>query len=67
VNGYLIGDQSFGGAPIPSANSYLYSDSDNSGTINAGDNLIAAINATGGGGAGDALVTADLNKIGIFV
>jgi Ca2+-binding RTX toxin-like protein len=62
VNGYLIGDQNFGGAAISSANSYLYRDSDNSGTINAGDNLIGAINATEG-----ALVTSDLNKIGIFV
>jgi Ca2+-binding RTX toxin-like protein len=67
VNGYLIGDQNFGGAAIGSANSYLYRDSDNSGTINAGDNLIAAINASGGAGTGGALVTADLNKIGIFV
>ena len=60
VNGYLIGDQIYG--RIGSANSYLYLDSNTDGTINAGDNLIATIAATGG-----ALVTTDLNKIGIFV
>jgi|GEM_PF-874962 len=65
VNGYLIGDQIYGA--IGSANSYIYFDSNTDGTINAGDNLIAAINATGGGGAGGALVTADLNDIGKFM
>ena len=65
VNGYLIGGQIYGA--VGSANSYLYRDSNNNGTIESGDNLIAAIHATGGGGTGGALVTADLNKIGIFV
>jgi Ca2+-binding RTX toxin-like protein len=65
VNGYLIGDQIYGA--IGTANSYLYRDTNNNGVINAGDNLIAAIAATGGSGVGGALQTSDLNTIGIFV
>jgi hypothetical protein len=38
--------------------SYLYADSDNTGTININDNLIAVFNNTAGGGL--ALTTADL-------
>jgi Ca2+-binding RTX toxin-like protein len=67
VNGYLIGNQLFGEGTIGSANSYLYQDTVNDGEIGAGDNLIAAIAATGGSGTSGALVTTDLNRIGIFV
>jgi Ca2+-binding RTX toxin-like protein len=65
VNGYLIGGQIYGA--VGTANSYLYRDTDNSGAINLGDNLISAIVATGGSGLGGALQTSDLNTIGIFV
>ena len=65
VNGYLVGSQIYGA--IGTANSYLYRDTNNNGVINAGDNLIAAIVATGGSGAGGSLQTSDLNTIGIFV
>lgn len=65
VNGYLVGAQIYGA--IGTANSYLYRDTNNNGVINAGDNLIAAIAATGGSGAGGKLQTSDLNTIGIFV
>jgi len=60
VNGYVFGGPIYGA--IGSANSYLYRDTDNSGAANAGDNLIAAIQAAGGG-----LQTSDLQRIGIFV
>ena len=65
INGYLIGNQIYG--VVAGASCYLYHDTNNSGAINAGDNLIAAIVATGGTGAGGALQTSDLNTIGIFV
>jgi Ca2+-binding RTX toxin-like protein len=65
VNRYLIDSQIYGS--VGTANSYLYCDNDNSGSVNVGDNLIAAIVATGGTGAGGALQTSDLNTIGIFV
>jgi Ca2+-binding RTX toxin-like protein len=67
VNGYLFGSSNIYGAAIGISNSYLYRDSDNSGTVNTGDNLIAAISATGGAGTNGALTTEDLNKIGFFV
>ena len=48
--GYLIGgtDIHAVGALGVGVNSYLYADTDKSGTITTGDNLIAAINSTGG-------------------
>jgi Ca2+-binding RTX toxin-like protein len=65
VNGYLIGDQLYGS--IGSSNSYLYRDSNNDGSIGTGDNLIAAISATGGTGTNGALQTSDLRTMGVFV
>jgi Ca2+-binding RTX toxin-like protein len=64
VNGYLIGSAIYGS--VGTANSYLYLDNNN-GSVDSGDNLIAAIFATGGSGAGGALQTSDLNTIGIFI
>jgi Ca2+-binding RTX toxin-like protein len=51
-----------GGLSVGSSNSYIYLDVGVIGAVGAGDNLIAAIVATGG-----ALQTSDLNTIGIFV
>jgi Ca2+-binding RTX toxin-like protein len=51
--GYLFGAAIYGA--VGGANSYLYVDTDGSTTVNAGDNLIAAIKTTGA-----ALTTADL-------
>ncbi|MCX6972879.1 MAG: calcium-binding protein [Verrucomicrobia bacterium] len=65
VNGYLVGAQQYGVVGL--ANSYLYHDNDNDGSIGAGDNLIAAIVAADGIGVGGALLTSDLNTIGIFI
>ena len=65
VNGYLVGAQQYGVVGL--ANSYLYRDNDNNGSIGAGDNLIAAIVAADGTGVGGALQTSDLNTIGIFI
>jgi Ca2+-binding RTX toxin-like protein len=66
--GYLFGDASpagdiykvgtFGAIGV---NSYLYADTNKTGIIDAGDNLIAAINSTGG-----PLSTNDLNDSTIF-
>ena len=68
VFGYLFGDASpagdiykvgtFGAIGV---NSYLYADTNKTGLIDAGDNLIAAINRTGG-----SFVTSDLNDSTVF-
>jgi hypothetical protein len=47
-------------------NSYIYADTDRTGTISTGDNLIAAINTTRGAGAGGALAQADLLSSTLF-
>jgi Ca2+-binding RTX toxin-like protein len=65
VKGYVVGAKIYGA--VGSANCYLYRDTNNNGIVNAGDNLIAAIRATGGTGVGGALKTSDLNTVGIFV
>ncbi len=43
-NGYLVGDALYG--PIAGSNYYLYRDSNNNGTLEEGDNLIAAITSS---------------------
>lgn len=65
VNGYVVGTNIY--AAAGAANSWLYRDANNNSTADAGDNLIAAIQATGGSGAGGALTTNDLNTVGYFV
>ncbi|MCX6969329.1 MAG: calcium-binding protein [Verrucomicrobia bacterium] len=65
VNGYVVGTNIY--AAAGAANSWLYRDTNNNSTADAGDNLIAAIQATGGSGAGGALTTNDLNTVGYFV
>jgi Ca2+-binding RTX toxin-like protein len=59
-NGYLIGNQIYGA--VGSSNFYLYRDSNNNNAIEAGDNLIAAINSS------VALTTVNLKSThGLFV
>ncbi|MCX6975861.1 MAG: hypothetical protein NTZ94_16535, partial [Verrucomicrobia bacterium] len=59
-NGYVIGGALYGA--IGTSNYYLYTDGDNSGVANAGDNLIAAIDSS------IALTTANLkSNYGFFV
>lgn len=65
VNGYVVGANIY--AAAGAANSWLYRDVNSNSAADAGDNLIAAIQATGGTGAGGALTTADLNTVGYFV
>jgi Ca2+-binding RTX toxin-like protein len=62
VNGYVVGANIY--AAAGAANSWLYRDTDNSGgpLPTFGDNLIAAIQSTGG-----ALTTNDLNTAAYFV
>ena len=65
--GYLFGDTSSAGDIYKvgvlgaGVNSYLYTDSNKTGIIDAGDNLIAAINCAGG-----SLTTSDLNDSTMF-
>lgn len=65
VNGYVVGANIY--AAAGAANSWLYRDANNNSVADAGDNLIAAIQATGGSGAGGALTTSDLNTAAYFV
>jgi len=62
---YVIGGAIYGA--IGGANSYLYQDFDNNGFVSAGEDLIAAIKATGGSGPGGALTQADLAANRILV
>jgi hypothetical protein len=55
---YVIGSALYGA--LGGANSYLYHDFDNDGVADGGEDLIAAIKATGGAGTGGALRHADL-------
>ena len=55
---YLIGGANYGA--LGGANCYLYQDFDSDGAVDAGENLIAAIIATGGSGTGGALTHGDL-------
>jgi Ca2+-binding RTX toxin-like protein len=62
---YAIGSALYGA--LGGANSYLYQDVNGNAAADAGEDLIAAINATGGTGAGGALIQADLVGIRILV
>jgi len=60
--GYLFGGDFYTvGALGAGVNSYLYADTNKTGIIDAGDNLIAAINRTAG-----SFVTNDLNNSSVF-
>ena len=65
VNGYIV-DSNDLYATGATANSYLYQ-ANHGGAAVAGDLLIAAIQATGGTGAGGALTTTDLTTAGTFI
>jgi Ca2+-binding RTX toxin-like protein len=62
---YVIGGANYG--VLGGANCYLYQDFDNNGLVGAGEDLIAAIKATGGSGSGGALTQADLAGIRTLV
>jgi Ca2+-binding RTX toxin-like protein len=64
---YVFAQAPVGGGTIGNANTYLYRDNDANGTAGAGDNLIAAIVATGGTGPGGSILQAELNSVATFV
>lgn len=62
---YVIGNALYGA--VGAANCYLYHDADSDSIADSGENLIAAIIATGGSGIGGALVQGDLTANRILV
>jgi len=62
---YVIGGAIYG--VLGGANCYLYQDLNSNSSVDAGENLIAAIIATGGSGAGGALTQANLAANRILV